>query len=63
MENQPDPSPIWEDFTTAERSHSVTGTVEASGIAGLEGVEDPTSEVGIEEGDPSGPDPEAGGCT
>uniref|UniRef100_A0AAV1U4L2 Uncharacterized protein n=1 Tax=Peronospora matthiolae TaxID=2874970 RepID=A0AAV1U4L2_9STRA len=61
MENQPKPFPIWADVTTAERSHSITGTVEASEIAGLVGVKVPTSEVGIAEGDPRGPDPEAGG--
>uniref|UniRef100_A0AAV1UXJ0 Uncharacterized protein n=1 Tax=Peronospora matthiolae TaxID=2874970 RepID=A0AAV1UXJ0_9STRA len=46
IENQPEPPPIRADVTTAERSHSVTGTVEASEIAGLVGVEVPTSEVG-----------------
>ena len=63
MEDQPEPSPIWADVTTAERSHSVTDTVEASEIAGLVGVEVPTSGVGIAEGDPRGTDPEAGGDT
>uniref|UniRef100_A0AAV1V636 Uncharacterized protein n=1 Tax=Peronospora matthiolae TaxID=2874970 RepID=A0AAV1V636_9STRA len=61
MENQPEPSPIWADVTTAERSHSVTGKVEAFKIAGLVGVEVPISEVGIAEGDPRGSGPEAGG--
>uniref|UniRef100_A0AAV1TLX3 Uncharacterized protein n=1 Tax=Peronospora matthiolae TaxID=2874970 RepID=A0AAV1TLX3_9STRA len=46
-ENQPEPSPIWDDVTTAERSHAATGTVEASEITGLVGVEVPTSKVGI----------------
>uniref|UniRef100_A0AAV1U6G5 Uncharacterized protein n=1 Tax=Peronospora matthiolae TaxID=2874970 RepID=A0AAV1U6G5_9STRA len=63
MENQPEPPSIWANVTTAERSHSVTGTVEASEIAGLVDVEVPTSEVGIAEGDPRGPDPEARGDT
>ena len=63
MEDQPEPSPIWADVTTAERLHSVTDTVDASDIAGLVGVEVPTSGVGIAEGDSRGTDPEDGGDT
>ena len=60
MEDQPEPVPNWSDVTTAERSHLVTDTVEASEIAGLVGVEVPKSGVGIAEGDPRGTDTEAG---
>uniref|UniRef100_A0AAV1TBP9 Uncharacterized protein n=1 Tax=Peronospora matthiolae TaxID=2874970 RepID=A0AAV1TBP9_9STRA len=63
MENQLEPSPVWANVTTAERSHSVTGTVETSEISGLVGVEVPTSDDGIAEGNLRGLDPEARGDT
>ena len=63
MEGLPGSSPIWIDVTTAKRSCSFAGTVEATETTGHAGAMDSSSEVGIAEGDPRDPDPEAGGDT